>query len=46
MTEDVYRDMYTGAVQAIQDHLFKRSQSAGLLYTTELIPERAPDGGM
>lgn len=39
-TEDVYREMYQDAVQAIHDHLVRKSLTSGLTYTAELIPER------
>ncbi|THH14487.1 hypothetical protein EW146_g5847 [Bondarzewia mesenterica] len=44
LTEDVYRDMYEDAVQAIHDHLIRKSMASGLTYTSELIPERDPTG--
>lgn len=40
-TEDVYREMYQDAVQAIHDHLVQKSLTSGLTYTAELIPERS-----
>ncbi|KAF8481629.1 glycoside hydrolase family 47 protein [Russula ochroleuca] len=43
-TEDVYREMYEDAVQAIHDHLIQKSLQTGLTYTAELIPERNPRG--
>ena len=36
--------MYDDAMTAIHDHLIKRSMNENLVYTSELIPERA-DGG-
>ncbi|KAH9958979.1 glycoside hydrolase [Russula dissimulans] len=39
-TEDVYREMYEDAVQAVHDHLIQKSLKSGLIYTAELIPER------
>ncbi|KIY50426.1 glycoside hydrolase [Fistulina hepatica ATCC 64428] len=39
-TEDVYREMYEDAVQAITDHLLRRSVPNNHLWTVELIPER------
>jgi len=36
--------MYMDAVQSIQDHLIQRSLTSGLLYTSELIPERGYEG--
>ncbi|KAI0030615.1 glycoside hydrolase [Vararia minispora EC-137] len=44
LSEGVYRDMYSDAVQGVQDYLVQRSMTSGLLYTSELIPERAPGG--
>ncbi|ESK93354.1 glycoside hydrolase family 47 protein [Moniliophthora roreri MCA 2997] len=43
-TETVYRDMYDDAMDAIHEHLIKKSPYARLTYTAELIPERRPDG--
>ncbi|KAI0313215.1 glycoside hydrolase [Amylostereum chailletii] len=44
MTEEVYRDMYDDAIQAIHDHLVQKSVASGLTYTSELIPERDANG--
>ncbi|KAF9260838.1 glycoside hydrolase [Marasmius fiardii PR-910] len=38
-TEDVYRDMYDDAMEAIAQHLIQQSPSARLTYTSELVPE-------
>ncbi|KAG7100036.1 hypothetical protein E1B28_001822 [Marasmius oreades] len=38
-TEDVYRDMYDDAMEAIAQNLIQQSSSARLTYTSELIPE-------
>jgi len=38
-TELVYLDMYADSMNAIHEHLVKKSES-GLTYTSELIPER------
>jgi hypothetical protein len=36
--------MYEDAMNAIHQHLIQKSMSANLVYTSELIPERHPDG--
>lgn len=38
--------MYEFAMDGVQQHLVKKSQMARLTYTSELIPERSPDGQM
>ncbi|KAI0789489.1 glycoside hydrolase [Abortiporus biennis] len=44
LTEPVYRKMYDDAMEGVASHLIQRSQKAGLTYTSELIPERNPQG--
>ncbi|KAI0045662.1 glycoside hydrolase family 47 protein [Auriscalpium vulgare] len=44
LSEEVYRDMYEDAVQAIHDHLLQKSMGNRLTYTSELIPERDSSG--
>ncbi|KAI0354739.1 glycoside hydrolase [Trametes cingulata] len=39
-TEPVYQQMYEFSINGVQEHLIKKSQMAGLTYTSELIPER------
>ncbi|KAI0066648.1 glycoside hydrolase [Artomyces pyxidatus] len=46
LTEDVYRDMYDDAIQAVHDHLIQKSMGSRLTYTSELIPERSHSGEM
>ncbi|KAI0370015.1 glycoside hydrolase [Pilatotrama ljubarskyi] len=43
-TEPVYQHMYEFAIDGVQEHLVKKSQMAGLTYTSELIPERDGSG--
>ncbi|KAL1951025.1 hypothetical protein VTO73DRAFT_174 [Trametes versicolor] len=43
-SEPVYQHMYEFAMDGVQQHLVKKSQMARLTYTSELIPERSPDG--
>jgi hypothetical protein len=38
--------MYDDAMTAIHENLLKRSMKENLLYTSELIPERNPNGEM
>ncbi|TDL20923.1 glycoside hydrolase [Rickenella mellea] len=45
-TEDIYRQMYEESMEAIHQHLVKTSMTSHLIYTSELIPERGPDGDM
>ncbi|KAF8627872.1 hypothetical protein AX15_004202 [Amanita polypyramis BW_CC] len=39
-TESVYREMYDETMQAVHDHLIKKSLTKGLVYTVELLPNR------
>ncbi|KAI0326772.1 glycoside hydrolase [Cubamyces sp. BRFM 1775] len=43
-TEPVYQHMYDFAIRGVQDHLIKKSETARLTYTSELIPERDRSG--
>ncbi|TFK42101.1 glycoside hydrolase [Crucibulum laeve] len=43
-TEDVYRDMYDDAMQAVQNYLIQPSKTARMIYTSELVPEQIGDG--
>ncbi|KAJ8456427.1 hypothetical protein ONZ51_g12132 [Trametes cubensis] len=43
-TEPVYQHMYDFAIRGVQEHLVKKSQTARLTYTSELIPERDRSG--
>ncbi|KAJ7288328.1 glycoside hydrolase family 47 protein [Mycena rebaudengoi] len=43
-TEDMYRDMYSNAMDAIHKHLVKKSVGSNMIYTSELIPERHASG--
>ncbi|KDQ62916.1 glycoside hydrolase family 47 protein [Jaapia argillacea MUCL 33604] len=43
-TEPIYRQMYENAMTAIHNHLIQKSTTAGLTYTSELIPERTQEG--
>ncbi|KAJ7109748.1 glycoside hydrolase family 47 protein [Mycena crocata] len=43
-TEDVYREMYSDAMDAIHKNLIKKSVNSNMVYTSELIPERHPNG--
>ncbi|KAF9535618.1 glycoside hydrolase family 47 protein [Crepidotus variabilis] len=45
-TERFYQDMYDDAMESIHNHLVQRSTTNNLLYTSELIPENGPDGGL
>ncbi|PFH45060.1 glycoside hydrolase family 47 protein [Amanita thiersii Skay4041] len=42
-TEPVYREMYDGTMQAIHEHLIKKSLTKGLTYTVELVPQGRND---
>nr|GAT60199.1 glycoside hydrolase family 47 protein [Mycena chlorophos] len=42
--ENIYRDMYNDAMNAIHKNLIKKSGSSGMTYTSELIPERGRGG--
>ncbi|KAJ7095850.1 glycoside hydrolase [Mycena belliarum] len=43
-TEVVYREMYSDAMDAVHKHLIKKSINSNMVYTSELIPERHPNG--
>ncbi|KAH9885458.1 glycoside hydrolase [Cubamyces lactineus] len=43
-TEPVYQQMYDFAIRGVQEHLVKKSETARLTYTSELIPERDRSG--
>ncbi|KAJ6613317.1 glycoside hydrolase family 47 protein [Mycena sp. CBHHK59/15] len=43
-TEEIYRDMYSSAMDAVHKHLIKKSAGSSMVYTSELIPERHPNG--
>ncbi|KAJ7366889.1 glycoside hydrolase [Mycena albidolilacea] len=43
-TEVFYRDMYVNAMDAVHKHLIKKSVNSNMVYTSELIPERHPNG--
>ncbi|KAL6307730.1 glycoside hydrolase [Sparassis latifolia] len=43
-TEPVYRTMYDDAMSSVYTHLIKKTERAGLTYTSELIPERNRQG--
>ncbi|KAK7048379.1 glycoside hydrolase family 47 protein [Favolaschia claudopus] len=43
-TEDFYRNMYSDAMTAVHKHLIKKSVNSNMVYTSELVPEAAPDG--
>ncbi|KAF8123077.1 glycoside hydrolase [Mycena galopus ATCC 62051] len=43
-TEVFYRDMYTNAMDAVHKHLIKKSVNSNMVHTSELIPERHPNG--
>ncbi|KAF7365199.1 Glycoside hydrolase family 47 protein [Mycena venus] len=43
-TEVFYRDMYSNAMDAVHKHLIKKSVNSNMVYTSELIPERHPNG--
>ncbi|KAJ7644151.1 glycoside hydrolase [Roridomyces roridus] len=43
-TEVFYRDMYTNAMDAVHKTLIKKSANSVLTYTSELVPEKHPDG--
>ncbi|PCH34404.1 glycoside hydrolase family 47 protein [Wolfiporia cocos MD-104 SS10] len=42
--EPVYREMYDDAMTAVHTHLIRKSETEGLTYTTEIIPERDRQG--
>ncbi|RDX50571.1 glycoside hydrolase [Lentinus brumalis] len=44
LTENVYQEMYNGAMDGVHGHLIKKGQYSGMTYTSELIPERNPRG--
>ncbi|EKM84273.1 hypothetical protein AGABI1DRAFT_117691 [Agaricus bisporus var. burnettii JB137-S8] len=43
-SEPIYRDMYLDAMSSVQTHLFRKTQSGGLTYTSELQPEADETG--
>ncbi|KIK71607.1 glycoside hydrolase family 47 protein [Collybiopsis luxurians FD-317 M1] len=43
-TENVYRQMYDDAMTAVNDNLISKSPYARMTYTSELVPERYPNG--
>ncbi|KAJ6559175.1 glycoside hydrolase [Mycena vulgaris] len=43
-TEVFYRDMYSNAMDAVHKHLIKKSVGSSMVYTSELIPEKHPNG--
>ncbi|KAF5377098.1 hypothetical protein D9757_008768 [Collybiopsis confluens] len=43
-TEDVYREMYDNAMTAVHENLISKSPYSRMTYTSELIPERHPNG--
>ncbi|KAF8971818.1 glycoside hydrolase family 47 protein [Flammula alnicola] len=43
-SEDIYRDMYEDAMDAIHNHLIQHSMGNKMIYTSELVPENGPDG--
>ncbi|KAJ7672728.1 glycoside hydrolase family 47 protein [Mycena rosella] len=43
-TETIYREMYSDAMDAVHKHLIKKSVGSSMVYTSELIPERHPNG--
>ncbi|KZV67468.1 glycoside hydrolase family 47 protein [Peniophora sp. CONT] len=45
-TEDVYRSMYSEAIDAVTAHLVHKSMTTGHIYTSELIPQFLKDGGL
>ncbi|KAJ7675805.1 glycoside hydrolase [Mycena polygramma] len=45
-TEVFYSEMYTDAMDAVHKHLIKKSVNSNMVYTSELIPERHPNGAV
>ncbi|KAJ7134642.1 glycoside hydrolase [Mycena epipterygia] len=45
-TETVYREMYINAMTAVHKHLIKKSSGSSMVHTSELIPERHPNGDL
>ncbi|KAJ7761488.1 glycoside hydrolase [Mycena maculata] len=43
-TQDFYREMYTDAMDAVHKHLIKKSINSNMIYTSEIIPEKHPNG--
>ncbi|KAI0713189.1 glycoside hydrolase [Cerioporus squamosus] len=44
LTENVYQEMYNGAMDGVHGHLIQKGQFSRLTYTSELVPERNPRG--
>ncbi|KIM47401.1 glycoside hydrolase family 47 protein [Hebeloma cylindrosporum] len=43
-SEEVYKDMYDDAMEAIHTYLIQKSMGNKMTYTSELVPENGPDG--
>ncbi|KAJ7044147.1 glycoside hydrolase family 47 protein [Mycena alexandri] len=43
-TEVFYRDMYNNAMDAVHKSLIKKSVNSNMIHTSEIIPERHPNG--
>ncbi|KAJ7784540.1 glycoside hydrolase [Mycena metata] len=43
-TEVFYRDMYNNAMDAVHKSLIKKSANSNMIHTSEIIPERHPNG--